>query len=131
MNNGLGPTSIASPSLRFWLTAALLSALIAAGVISRQLETHQSGVFELTPPSPYFHYPAREIEHGKVLVIHGLGASKETMNLFCQGLADAGFNVYSMDLPGHGDSTTGFNGAIAIQAVASALDELGPETIVV
>jgi pimeloyl-ACP methyl ester carboxylesterase len=127
----LGTRSIASRSLRLWLTAGLLSVFVLAGILSRPLQIHEKGIFETTPPSPYFHYSPQGTDRGKVLVIHGLDASKETMNLLSLGLSDAGFNVYSMDLPGHGDSTVGFNAVLAARAVASALDELGPETIVV
>jgi alpha/beta hydrolase family protein len=63
--------------------------------------------------------------------VHGLDSSKELMNLLCLGLSDAGFEVYSIDLPGHADSKVGFNAIVARQAVNAALDTLGPDTIVV
>jgi hypothetical protein len=132
MKNGVRKfSSIASPLVRLWLTVGLLSLLVVAGILSRPLEFRQQGVFESTPPSPYFHYLPRGTERGTVLVIHGLDASKQTMTLLCLGLSDAGFNVYSMDLPGHGDSKAGFNGVLAIRAVDSVLHQLGPETMVI
>jgi pimeloyl-ACP methyl ester carboxylesterase len=53
------------------------------------------------------------------------------MNLLCLGLTDAGFEVYSVDLPGHGDSKVGFNAMTARHAVNSILDTLGPDSIVI
>jgi len=46
-------------------------------------------------------------------------------------MADAGFNVYSMDLPGHGDSTVGFDCHRGSPGRELALDVLGPNTIAV
>jgi hypothetical protein len=66
-----------------------------------------------------------------VLVVHGLNASKEFMQMFCAALADAGFDVYAIDLPGHGDSPVGFTASLARDAVAQSLDYLGAVNIVV
>lgn len=117
--------------MRLWLTLFLLSILILAGWSSRPSGIRQSGVFAADPPTPYFHYTPSGQKLGQVLVVHGLDASKEMMNLLCLGLSDAGFEVYSIDLPGHGDSKTGFNAMVARRAVNAVLDTLGPNTIVI
>src|SRR5712671_1439 len=124
--------SIASPSVRLWLTVSLILVLLLAAVAYSQLPgVRQKGTFPNDPPTPYFHYLPSSPEHGRVLVIHGLDANKELMNLLCYALGDAGFDVYSIDMPGHGDSPVGFNAVRAREAVQSALDILGPHTIVI
>jgi pimeloyl-ACP methyl ester carboxylesterase len=117
--------------VRLWLTAFLLSLLILAGWSAKPSGFRQFGVFNADPPTPYFHYVPQGQRRGQVLVVHGLDANKEMMNLLCMGLSDAGFEVYSIDLPGHGDSKVGFNAVVARQAVNGVLDTLGPDTIVI
>jgi len=117
--------------VRLWLTAFLLSILILAGLNSGPAGIRQSGVFSTGLPTPYTHYFPQGAQRGRVLVIHGLNGNKEMMNLLCLALSDAGFHVYAMDLPGHGDSLVGFNGMLARQAVNRALDALGPGTIAI
>jgi len=117
--------------VRICLTVALLSLLLLAGLYSNLSEFRQSGTFATDPPSPYVHYTPQGRELGQILVVHGLDSSKEMMNLLSLGLSDAGFNVYAMDLPGHGDSKVGFNAILAGQAINAALDSLGPNTIVI
>ena len=117
--------------MRLWLTLFLLSFLILAGWSSKPSGIRNAGVFAADPPTPYFHYIPQGQRLGQVLVVHGLDANKEMMNLLCLGLSDAGFEVYSIDLPGHGDSKVGFNAVVARKAVNAVLDTLGPETIVI
>jgi hypothetical protein len=66
-----------------------------------------------------------------VLVVHGLDVSKETVGLVSQALADGGFDVYAIDLPGHGDSKAGFQTDLAQRAISNAKRHLGEKTIVV
>jgi len=117
--------------VRLWLTAFLLSLLILAGWSLKPSGIREPGIFEINPRTPYFHYQPSGPEAGRILVVHGLDANKEMMNVLCLGLSDAGFNVYSMDMPGHGDSTAGFNAMLARQSINAALDLLGPNTIVI
>jgi len=117
--------------VRLLLTALLLSILILAGWSSRPSGIRQYGVFAADPPTPYLHYIPQGQRRGLVLVVHGLDANKEVMNFLCLGLSDAGFEVYSVDLPGHGDSKVGFNAMVARQALKTILDTLGPDTIVI
>lgn len=53
------------------------------------------------------------------------------MQVFSAALADAGFDVYSIDLPGHGDSIAGFSATRARSVVAQALDQLGAVDVAV
>ena len=117
--------------MRLWLTVFLLSFLVLAGWSSKPSGIRNDGVFAVNPQTPYFHYTPQGQKLGQVLVVHGLDANKEMMNLLCLGLSDVGFEVYSIDLPGHGDSKVGFNAVVARQAVNSVLETLGPDTIVI
>jgi pimeloyl-ACP methyl ester carboxylesterase len=87
----------------------------------------QNGILPTNPPTPYIHYSSAAEPHRRVLVVHGLDANKEFMQIFCSALADAGFEVFAIDLPGHGDSTTGFNGLLARGAVEQAVSYLHPD----
>ena len=66
-----------------------------------------------------------------MLAVHGLDASKNVMNILCSGLADAGFEVFSIDLPGHGDARAPFNALRARDAVEQVLILLGADTAVI
>jgi pimeloyl-ACP methyl ester carboxylesterase len=87
--------------------------------------TAEIGILPIDPPTPYIHYPSRDGNPGRILVIHGLDASKEVMQPLSSALADAGFEVYSIDLPGHGDSPVPFQTALAEQAIRNAKALLG------
>ena len=63
-------------------------------------------------------------------MIHGLDVSKEVMRLISAALADGGFEVYAIDLPGHGDSGAKFQTEVAQQAIRNAKAFLGEKTIV-
>ena len=83
------------------------------------------------PPTTYIHYrPITAAQRGRVLVVHGLDVSKQTMSLISSALADGGFEVWAIDLPGHGDSKVGFEPGLAEQAIRNAYESLGPGTAV-
>ncbi len=116
---------------RLWiqLAAAVLFAL--AWMQSSRLEPkHEYGVFSIDPPTPFIHYLPDGIVLGRVLVVHGLDVSKETMRITAAGLADGGFEVYVIDLPGHGDSSEKFAVAAAEKAITDVVTYLGTDTIV-
>ena len=118
--------------MRLYLALTLSAILIVtAQQYSRLTGNRQSGVFDVEPPTPYLHYSPAAPGHGRVLLVHGLDGNKELMSPFGFALADAGFDVYAIDLPGHGTSRTPFNAELASQAVAHVLDRLGAETIVI
>ena len=90
----------------------------------------KNGFLSTKPPTPYIHYLSAVEPHRRVLVVHGLDSNKEFMQIFCAALADAGFEVYAIDLPGHGDSTSGFNGLLARGVVEQAVSYLSPDVAV-
>jgi len=91
---------------------------------------HESGILPIQPPTPYRHYYGADLTSVKVLVIHGLDVSKEVMSQISMALADTGFDVWSIDLPGHGDSTAKFATEAAQEAIHAARNYLGEKTIV-
>src|SRR5262249_42217065 len=118
-------------SVRVWLIVLGLILFVAASSIYFRLPGARTfGIFPIDPPTPYFHYSPIGESRGRILVVHGLDASKELMNVLCFGLAESGLDVYSIDLPGHGDSTSGFNGLKGKHVVETVLDRLGPNTAV-
>jgi pimeloyl-ACP methyl ester carboxylesterase len=110
--------------------------ILAAGVFALAwtqfsvLEPRQeSGILPIQPSTPYTRYLGNRAP-GPILVIHGLDTSKQVMHLICAALADSGFEVYAIDLPGHGDSSARFQTDLAQQAIWNAKRFLGEKTIV-
>jgi pimeloyl-ACP methyl ester carboxylesterase len=91
----------------------------------------EQGVLSIDPPTPFYRLTPQAPQLGRVLVIHGLDASKELVRIFASALADAGFEVYAIDLPGHGDSPVGFTAMKARQAVARSLNQIGDIDVIV
>jgi pimeloyl-ACP methyl ester carboxylesterase len=115
----------------------ILAGIVSAGLFvfafaqAAALEpARQKGILPTNPPTPYIHYISTTQPHRRVLVVHGLNSNKEFMQIFCSALADGGFEVYAIDLPGHGDSTSGFNGLVARAAVEAAVSYLNPDVAV-
>jgi hypothetical protein len=90
----------------------------------------EKGILQTAPPTPYIHYISGIDPHRRVLVVHGLDSNKEFMQILCSALADGGFEVYSIDLPGHGDSTANFNGVLARKTLEQAVSLLNPDIAV-
>ena len=90
----------------------------------------ESGILPVEPPTQYVHYFGDASSGRRVLVIHGLDTSKESMWLIASALADGGFDVYRIDLPGHGDSKEAFRTDLAEKAIRNSRTYLGNETIV-
>ena len=61
---------------------------------------------------------------GTVIVLHGLSANRRIMMYLSSEFAGHGLQVYSLDLPGHGDSTDSFSFAKAGECAAVAVESL-------
>ena len=116
---------------RLWLQLAAAAGLLLASIEESALAPkHDLGTFLIDPPTPYTHYLPATIPKGKVLAVHGLGVSREVMSFISAALADGGFEVYAIDLPGHGASKAKFQTAVAEQAILNVAAELGEKTVV-
>jgi hypothetical protein len=94
--------------LRLEFVAAAAGFLIAWTQSAALEPPHQSGVLPINPPTPYIHYAAAPPQRGRILVVDGLDISKEVMKIISEAFADGGFEVYAIDLLGHGDSSFPF-----------------------
>ena len=89
-----------------WIIAAAIAALILGVILSRVIEpgvrvekimlTTNTPALRLFPPAPG--------PHPKALLAHGGGGSKEMLFRFGEAFAAAGFDCYSVDQAGHGES---------------------------
>ena len=89
-----------------WLIAGVTAVLIVGVVLARMIEP---GVrvekVMLTTNSPALRiFPESPGPHPKALLAHGNGGSKENMFRFGEALAAAGFDCYSVDQAGYGES---------------------------
>ena len=89
-----------------WVIAAAIAALILGAILSRVIEP---GVrvekIMLTANTPALRlFPATPGPHPIALLAHGNGGSKEMLFRFGEALAAAGFDCYSVDQAGHGES---------------------------
>ena len=117
---------------RLWFKLAAAAVFILAWTQSLRLEPRrETGILPLDPATPYIHYLPAGRPRARVLVVHGLDASKETMQILSAALADGGFEVYSIDLPGHGDSPARFEAQLAERAIQNVLGTIGADSIVV
>src|SRR5436190_18281045 len=89
-----------------WVIAAAIVTLILGAILSRVIEP---GVrvekIMLTTNTPALRiFPATPGPHPIALLAHGGGASKEMLFRFGEALAAAGFDCYSVDQAGCGES---------------------------
>jgi hypothetical protein len=89
-----------------WVIAAAIAALIVGAILSRVIEP---GVrvekVMLTANTPALRLsPATPGPHPIALLAHGATGSKENLFRFGEALAAAGFDCYSVDQAGHGES---------------------------
>jgi len=73
--------------------------------------------------------PASSGPHPIVLLAHGLSGSKEMFFRFGEALAAAGFECFSVDLPGHGASAQPFSLPRTVQALEAVTQALGPPDV--
>lgn len=69
--------------------------------------------------------------HPIALLAHGVTASKETLFRFAEALAVAGFDCYTIDLPGHGASAQAFSSQEVRLKPAEVARALGPVDVFV
>src|SRR5215217_9566813 len=89
-----------------WVVAAAIAALILGAILSRVSEpgvrVEKKMLTTNTPALRIF--PATAGPHPIALLAHGNGASKEMLFRFGEALAAAGFDCYSVDQAGCGES---------------------------
>jgi pimeloyl-ACP methyl ester carboxylesterase len=92
-----------------WFVAAAIAALILGAILSRMIDPGVSvEKIMLTTNTPALRiFPATPGPHPIVLLAHGNGGSKEMLFRFGEALAAAGFDCYSVDQAGYGESPQG------------------------
>ena len=102
---------IMSARTNSWLVAAALIALIVGAILSHTIEPGvRVGKIMLTTNTPAVRiFPATPGPHPKVVLAHGAGGSKEMLFRFGEAFAAAGFDCYSVDQAGHGESPQPFS----------------------
>src|SRR5947209_15159569 len=89
-----------------WIVVAAIISLGVGSVLSRVIEPgvriEKVMLTENTPALRIF--PATAGQHPIALLAHGNGGSKEMMFRFGEALAAAGFDCYSVDQAGYGES---------------------------
>src|SRR3954464_1048038 len=89
-----------------WILAAGIAALVVGAILARAVEPGVSvEKLMLTANTPALRiFPATPGPHPIALLAHGNGGSKEMMFRFSEALAAAGFDCYSVDQAGYGES---------------------------
>ena len=75
-------------------------------------------------PATIFNPRITDEPPGTVIVLHGLSANRRIMKYLSSEFAGHGLQVYSFDLPGHGDSTESFSFARAAECATAAVESL-------
>ena len=89
-----------------WVIAAAIAALILGAILSRTIEPGvrvEKIVLSTNTPALRI-FPATPGPHPKALLAHGGGGSKEMLFRFGEAFAAAGFDCYSVDQAGQGES---------------------------
>jgi hypothetical protein len=89
-----------------WVVAAAIAALILGAILSRVIElgVRVEKVMVTTNTPALRIFPATPGPHPKALLAHGGGGSKEMLFRFGEAFAAAGFDCYSVDQAGQGES---------------------------
>jgi len=116
--------------VRIWIAAIAAAVFVLSSAAFARLQPPSTtGILQTNPPTPYIQvYPASGSRQ-RVLVVHGLDSSKNTMQLISDALADGGFDVYNIDLPGHGDSQVGFEAGFARETLRRVVAEIKPDIV--
>src|SRR5262250_1260443 len=93
-------------NIKLWIVVAAIICLAAGAALSHVLEPGiRAEKIMLTTNTPALRiFPATPGPHPKVLLAHGGGGSKEMLFRFGEAFAAAGFDCYSVDQAGHGES---------------------------
>jgi pimeloyl-ACP methyl ester carboxylesterase len=114
--------------MRRQLLFAVFGLLLIAAGLAADYSTHirrTDGVMDdgcRTPVSVYEASPEPPV--GSAVVIHGLAGNRRVMKWLDQWLAAQRLRVYSIDLPGHGDSTEPFTYARAEECTERGINAL-------
>jgi hypothetical protein len=89
-----------------WVIAPAVAALILGAILSRVIEpgVRVEKIMLATNTPALRLFPATPGPHPIVLLAHGNGGSKETLFRYGEALAAAGFDCYSVDQAGYGES---------------------------
>src|SRR3990172_3195687 len=89
-----------------WVIAAAIAALILGAILSRVIEpgVRVEKIMLATNTPALRLFPATAGPHPIALLAHGNGGSKEMLFRFGEALAAAGFDCYSVDQAGYGES---------------------------
>lgn len=97
-----------------WIVAAAIAVLIVGAILSRAVEpgvrvkkvmlTTNTPALRIFPATADLAVGVTKDLHPIALLAHGNGGSKEMMFRFGEALAAAGFDCYSVDQAGHGES---------------------------
>src|SRR6476661_10087001 len=89
-----------------WLIAAAIAVLILGAILSRAVEpgVRVEKIMLATNTPALRIFPATAGPHPIALLAHGNGGSKEMLFRFGEALASAGFDCYSVDQAGYGES---------------------------
>jgi len=102
-----------------WIAGVALSRLVEPGVAVDKLI--------LAGDTPAIHlYSRAPGPHPVVLLAHGVTASKETLFRPGEALAAAGFDCYTVDLAGHGESRLRFSQSELLQQLDRVTKAIGP-----
>ena len=95
-----------NPRTNRWVIAAAVAALILGAILSRVIDPGiRVEKIMLTTNTPALRiFPATPGPHPIALLAHGNGASKEMLFRYGEALAAAGFDCYSVDQAGYGES---------------------------
>src|ERR1044072_1887056 len=89
-----------------WIIIAAIISLAAGAALSHVIEPSiRIEKIKLTPNTPALRiFPATPGPHPIALLAHGNGGSKEMLFRIGEALAAGGFDCYSVDLAGYGES---------------------------
>jgi len=113
------------------ITGVAVAFLVAGVVLTHRVEPGvRVEAVTIAGDTPALKFvPASPGPHPVVLLAHGLSGSKEMFFCFGEALAAAGFECFSVDLPGHGASAQPFSLPGTVQALEAVTHALGPPDV--